>query len=214
MTVYCDVDGTLLDSSARHLRLMQDLLGQENCPWPEDAPDYLTYKADGHSTRAWLETAGFSAEKAAELAARWQAQIEDPAYLAMDRPYDDAAPFLQAVRQLPARIVLVSARQNPEALRRTLADCGLLGLVDELVVVPPRHAADEKAARLRPRITPGDCMVGDTEADLQAAQQLGMPCYLLNRGFRSRRYWQQQGQTAEDSLPAVLRAITDPNKED
>lgn len=214
MTVYCDVDGTLLDSSARHTRLMQDLLQQDGCLWPEDAPDYLTYKADGHSTRAWLETAGFSPEQAAGLAARWQAQIEDPAYLAMDRPYDDAAPFLQAVRQLPAQIVLVSARQNPEALRKTLADCGLLPLVEELLVVPPRHAADEKAARLRPRICPGDCMVGDTEADLRAAQQLGIPCYLLNRGFRSRRYWQQQGLHAWDDLPAVLRAITDLNKED
>ena len=185
MTVYCDVDGTLLDSSARHTRLLQDLLQQDGCLWPENAPDYLTYKADGHSTRAWLETAGFSPEQAAGLAARWQAQI-----------------------------VLISARQNPEALRKTLADCGLLPLVEELLVVPPRHAAGEKAARLRPRIRPGDCMVGDTEADLRAAQQLGIPCYLLNRGFRSRRYWQQQGLHAWDDLPAVLRAITDLNKED
>lgn len=214
MTVYCDVDGTLLDSSARHIRLMQDLLQQDGCLWPTDAPDYLAYKADGHSSRAWLETAGFSAQQAAGLAARWQAQIEAPVYLAMDRPYDDAVPFLQAVRQLPARIVLVSARQNPQALERTLADCSLLPLVDELLVVPPRHAADEKTARLRPRVVPGDCMVGDTEADWKAAQQLDIPCYLLNRGFRSRRYWAQQGQPSYDGLPEVFAAMTHQNKED
>lgn len=214
MTLYCDVDGTLLDSSARHTVLLRDLFREEGLAWPDAAPDYLAYKADGHSTRAWLLEAGLTEEQAADLAARWQARIETPPYLALDRAYPDAIPFLQAVRGQGNAVVLVSARQDADALRHTLERCGLLPLVEELLVVPPLHAADEKAARLRGKITPGDVMVGDTEADLNAARQLGLPCYLLDRGFRSRRYWQRQGVGSYGSLRAVWAAMTHQNKED
>lgn len=52
MTLYCDVDGTLLDSSARHEKLLRDLLAVRGLAWPAAAPDYMRYKADGHSTKA------------------------------------------------------------------------------------------------------------------------------------------------------------------
>ena len=68
MTLYCDVDGTLLDSSARHEKLLRDLLAARGLLWPAAAPDYLRYKADGHSTKAWLMLAGFAPETCAELA--------------------------------------------------------------------------------------------------------------------------------------------------
>ena len=41
MTLYCDVDGTLLDSSARHEKLLRDLLAARGLLWPAAAPDYL-----------------------------------------------------------------------------------------------------------------------------------------------------------------------------
>ena len=214
MTLYCDVDGTLLDSSARHEALLRDLFREDGLTWPAAAPDYLTYKADGHSTRAWLLEAGLPEAQAADIAARWQAKIETPPYLAMDRAYPDAIPFLQAVHGQGDAVVLVSARQDADALRDTLARCALLPLVEELLVVLPVHAADEKAARLRGKIDPGDVLVGDTEADLNAARQLGLPCYLLDRGFRSRRYWQRQGVESYGSLSAVWAAMTHQNKED
>lgn len=214
MTVYCDVDGTLLDSSARHVVLLRDLFRAQGLAWPAAAPDYLAYKADGHSTRAWLLEAGLTEEQAADLAARWQERIETPPYLALDRAYPDAIPFLQAVRRQGNAVVLISARQDADALRQTLERCGLLPLVAELLVVLPVHAADEKAARLRGKINPGDVMVGDTEADINAARQLELPCYLLDRGFRSRRYWQRQGIESYGSLPAVWAAMSHQNKED
>ena len=98
-------------------------------------------------------------EAAQQIAAAWQAQIETAPYLALDRAYPDAVPFLQAVRQIPARTVLVSARQQPDALRATLQRCGLLAWTDDLLVVPPRQAARQKAAVLRECAQPGDVLV-------------------------------------------------------
>lgn len=214
MTVFCDVDGTLLDSSVRHEQLLRDLMQEAGLAWPDRAPDYLAYKADGHNTLAWLREAGFAEEPARRLAEGWRQRIEQPGYLRTDRPYPDAAAFLRAVRHLPADVVLLSARQDAEALRDTLQRCGLLPLVQELIVVPPQGAARHKAEILRSRVQPGDVMVGDTEADLEAARQAGLPCLVLDRGFRSRRYWQQQGQDSYADLEAVLGRLPHMTKEE
>ena len=87
-------------------------------------------------------------------------------------------------------------------------------MAHELLLVPPPHPEPEKAARLQGRITPGDWMVGDTEADQRAAEQLGLPCLVLHRGFRSRRYWQQHEVESFGSLPQVFAAMTDQTKEE
>lgn len=214
MTVYCDVDGTLLDSSARHERLLRDLLKETGIAWPVHAPDYLNYKADGHTTRSWLEAVGISRSKAEKIAAAWQARIETEPYLAMDHSYEDAVAFLRALHEWQAKVVLLSARQDAGALRTTLQRCALLPLADEVVVVSPRRAVDEKAAVLRARAERGDVMVGDTEADLEAAQCVGVRCLVLDRGFRSRNYWKRRGIPSLENLQAVFAAIVGPGKEE
>lgn len=77
MTLYCDVDGTLLDSSARHEKLLRDLLAVRGLAWPAAAPDYMRYKSGGHSTKAWLALAGFAPEVCNEIAAAWREGIEN-----------------------------------------------------------------------------------------------------------------------------------------
>ena len=42
----------------------------------------------------------------------------------------------------------------------------------------------------------------------------GLPCLVLHRGFRSRRYWQQHGVESFGSLPQVFAAMTDQTKEE
>ena len=127
MTLYCDVDGTLLDSSARHEKLLRDLLAARGLLWPAAAPDYLRYKADGHSTKAWLMLAGFAPETCAELADAWRTGIEQPEYLALDTVYPDTLPFLQAMRAAGRDVVLISARQNADALRHSAVNGGAFG---------------------------------------------------------------------------------------
>lgn len=207
MTLYCDVDGTLLDSSARHEALLRDLLAARGLAWPAAAPDYLAYKADGHSTRSWLAAAGFDAAVCDELAAAWRAGIEKPEYLAMDAAYPDTLDFLRWLRQSGRRCVLISARQDAAALRDTLARCGILPLVDELLVVLPVQADRRKAELLRPRAAPGDVMLGDTEVDKNCAEQLGLPWIVLDRGFRSAAYWKAHGVAAARDLQEVKERL-------
>ena len=81
----------------------------------------------------------------------------------------------------------------PTPCRETLDRCGILPLVEELLVVPPVQAEQRKAALLRPRIAPGDAMLGDTEVDKTCAETLGLPYAVLDRGFRSRRFGKRTG---------------------
>lgn len=203
MTLYCDVDGTLLDSSARHEQLLRDLLAERKLLWPDAAPGYLAYKADGHSTSAWLEAAGFTSEQCNEISAAWRKNIEAPAYQAMDHLYSDAIPFLKAMKKEAIPVVLVSARQQPEELCHTLERCGVLPLVEKLIVVSPLHAAEEKISALQTRVQPGDRVVGDTEADRACAEALHLAYAMLDRGFRSKAYWKTCGVQPFHDLPEV-----------
>ena len=136
----------------------------------------------------------------------WRTGIEQPEYLALDTVYPDTLPFLQAMRAAGRDVVLISARQNADALRQTPARCGILPLTVELLVVPPVHADRRKAELLRPRIAPGDVMLGDTEVDKSCAELLGLPWIVLDRGFCSAVYWQAHGvQPAHDLHEAARR---------
>ena len=46
MTLYCDVDGTLLDSSARHEKLLRDLLAARGLRWLFTIPCLVSLAAD------------------------------------------------------------------------------------------------------------------------------------------------------------------------
>lgn len=203
MTLYCDVDGTLLDSSARHEQLLRDLLAERKLLWPDTAPDYLAYKADGHSTFAWLAAVGFTAKQCNEISAAWRKNIEAPAYQAMDHLYPDAIPFLKTMKKEAIPVALVSARQQPEKLCHMLERCGVLLLVEELIVVSPLHATEEKICALRTRVQPGDRVVGDTEADRDCAEALHLPYAMLDRGFRSKAYWKASGVQSFHDLTEV-----------
>ena len=67
------------------------------------------------------------------------------------------------------------------------------------------QAEQRKAALLRPRIAPGDAMLGDTEVDKTCAETLGLPCAVLDRGFRSAAFWEAHGVKALHGLEEAKR---------
>ena len=73
------------------------------------------------------------------------------------------------------------------------------------MVVPPVQAEQRKAALLRPRIAPVDAMLGDTEVDKTCAETLGLPCAVLDRGFRSAAFWEAHGVKALHGLEGAKR---------
>jgi putative hydrolase of the HAD superfamily len=101
-------------------------------------------------------------------------------------PYPDAAPALGRVRQLGVKAAVVS--NWDVSLRAVLADVGLGGLVDDIVVSAevgvrkPDPAIVDAALRRLGSPAPKTLMVGDSpETDVAAAQAAGVRAVLVDR---------------------------------
>lgn len=214
MIFVLDLDGTLINSSERHSRLMQQILSEapseilrDRC---FDPVEFMEYKADGNSGLKYLtERLGLPEDTAGQIMAKWRRQIEEEYWLSLDVLYPDVLEFLNSLKQRQRKVYYLTARQNREGLLRELARLGIAGYADETIVVSPIAAGKEKKAAVEKILEKtGEaegpvCIVGDTENEYTLAKELSLPCYMLNRGFRSERYWKNLGVTSINSLCGI-----------
>jgi len=206
MTIFCDLDGTLIDSTKRHIILLQNLLYRYHIELNLD--DYFSYKFDGNSTKSFLLKAHLPHPLVGQISAEWQQHIEDEEYLSMDTIYPDVLPFLQS-QSVQNDIVYVSARKNQQATMVALESYGLVGFAKKIYIVDPANAAQEKIRAIKSMATMWDYFVGDTEVDLECAQHLGITGLVLNRGFRSKAYWDKRRMFSFDNLYTLQAEIVD-----
>lgn len=202
-TLYLDLDGTLIDVRHRHqaaYAAAARAVGVE--PLAERA--------------AWTRRrAGASAADLIDPALRerfrreWLARIETPDLLRMDTPLPGVIVALAELRRSHS-LVLVSLRHDRDALERQL---GWLGLSEYLSGMhTPTIEAPTKAALIRAAgPAADDIVVGDTEADVEAARELGLTSVCVVTGLRSRRLLQELNldYLLEDvaALPALLSGL-------
>lgn len=207
MTIFCDLDGTLIDSSVRHIVLLKDLLSAYFSVVPFSVEDYLDRKTDGINTKTYLFEKGIDRVTAQMIAAAWAEHIEDDNYLETDTLYSDALPFLRAQKSSNRRVVFVSARKNETALQDTLERLQILKFADQLIIVSPSHAAQNKELQIKPIARLGDCFIGDTEVDIECATAVGLQGFALNRGFRSKAYWDRCKTVSYSNLSQICEQI-------
>ena len=209
MICLLDLDGTLIDSTKRHWMLMEALL-KEYCAECADAfapTEYMEYKADGHSGKQYLtEILHLENAKASEVQGYWTKHIEEEQYLQLDALYEDALPFLQELKHRGYRIIYLTARQNTQGLHRELVRLNLAEYAEQVIIVDPSAAKEEKILATRALLAsdPQVILIGDTENEQAVADAIGIPVYLLNRGFRSRKYWDTRQAASYDSLNEIF----------
>ena len=194
-----DLDGTIIDSTKRHYMLMERILMDYGIEVPSDfAKSYMGYKADGNSGKSYLkDILGLTPETADKIQKEWIDHIEDDDFLLTDELYPDA---LKALEEADGRIVFLTVRENESGLRKELTR---LGIGDhELIVLPHTGSKSRVLKELN-----GDCiMIGDTEVDYEASKEACCKSYILNRGFRSERYWEQRGIRSHKDLSDLNQA--------
>lgn len=214
MIYILDLDGTLIDSSERHSRLMRQIVSEAPQEIMQgrrfDPVEFMEYKADGNSGLKYLtDQLGLEEDTAGQMMSEWRQQIEKECWLKLDVLYPDALEFLNRLKQKYRKIYYLTARQNKKGLLWELKRLGIDGYADETIVVSPADARKEKKAvveeilRKTGKADGTVCIVGDTENEYTLAKELSLPCYLLNRGFRSERYWQNRGIKSIDSLIGI-----------
>lgn len=189
-TLVLDLDGPLLDGRERHYRCYSDILrahGHE----PVAADRYWAMKRSRVSRRALLALSGAAALYDVFLA-DWLRLIETRDYLRFDRLQDGVPGILADWKAEGRRLLLATLRTNRANLDWQLDTLGIARHLDAIVAVAGDHVAADKAAGIAPLLSAGalrDVLwVGDTEADVAAARQLGVRVCAVSCGLRTADY--------------------------
>jgi phosphoglycolate phosphatase-like HAD superfamily hydrolase len=225
-TIFFDLDGPLLDVRARYHGVYASIareLGIEPLPlaryWAEKRKrtpldQFFAGYPDHERLRAvYLE--------------RWLAQIEAPDWLAHDTVVPGAPECLKVLRE-HHRLVLVSLRRDPAALRRQLEWTGLMGFFSMVrsgwEASLPATTDDREAGETLPRsggaglksdwmqelLADGDgVLIGDSEIDMEAAQLARIFAIGVSFGIREPDDLRRWGAEAMvDSLGEIPDILT------
>lgn len=222
MRYVLDLDGTLIDSSERHYLLMQQVLDKKSF----NGAEFMKYKSDGNSGKKYLtECLNLPETDALEIMKLWQAQIEEEQWLSYDKLYPDTLEFLDWIKSRDSKIYFLTARQREEAVLNEVKRLGIADYANEICVVSPTEALEQKKAFVKKMIKEDSKtdviirddlsqdngihndlihIVGDTENEYRLAKDLSLPYSILNRGFRSKKYWDNQGVSSVSSLREII----------
>ena len=157
-----------------------------------------------------LARSGVAPERQDQFLARFLAEIEAPARLALDRLFPGVEAALAALAARGDRLVLLSLRRSPRAFADQVERLGIAGAFER--VDAGRTAEDGRTAKRdlieRSGFGGPAAVVGDTEADMGAALALGLIPVGVTTGLRNHRYLLAAGAaTVVDrvgQLPAAL----------
>jgi phosphoglycolate phosphatase-like HAD superfamily hydrolase len=202
-SIILDLDGTILDSRYRHKKLLYDLLLKRmpQLKW-KDLDDFLKYKSDGYSTFQYLKKK-FPRLKSKDIANEWVNEIEEPFYLKFDQVYSDTYEFLSILHS-KYYLILLTARKNQMLVIQQLEEYALINFFCDIQVVSPDK---KKILHNYPNEDEILAVVGDTEKDKETADHYNCDFYALSRGFRSKKFWENQGISSHTSLFEILEKI-------
>jgi len=203
-TIVFDFDGTLLNSSQRHVNVLKECMSELGY-LSLDISDYLTFKADGNSTEDYLKKLGFCESDCQRISTWWIEKIESPVHLKIDYLYDDTIPTLGACCKKRYTLYLLSARQSEKNLINQVHNFRITPYFKQILCVSPIKAAKNKARIIMD--LDADLIVGDTEADWEASIAAGKTCYILNRGFRNESYWSRLHVKSYSSLEPLINQL-------
>ena len=182
--IYLDLDGTLVDVQERYCRLHTDIakgLGFQPMP---------PYRFWAQKRRgAPLETILSDWDEPARRAYNrlWLASIEAPDYLRLDKLVPGTREALETLTQR-FRLVVVTMRRNGSELRRQLRELEIDDYLTAVIAAADYPSADYTKVQLL-RLS-GEkngqraIVVGDSEADVQTARDLGAPAVCVLSGIR------------------------------
>ena len=185
--LYFDLDGTLVDVRKRHYAAYADTMRELGLtPLPEQT--YWDARRDGASNADLM--GNVDAECHSRFAEKWLARVESPSYVRLDTLIPGARATLAALRE-SYELVLVTMRQDRASLLEQLDE---LSLRKFFSAVYSRDGSDEPQSKSKlirlfgNSVRDGATVIGDSEADVEAARDLGIESVCVTSGVRSRRY--------------------------
>lgn len=208
MTVYCDLDGPILDVSHRYWQIHRDVLTKLGSA-------YLSRRDYWHLKRMRKSTSDILARvNAQNLVGEYTemrlACIEKPKYLEYDRVCPGARLALTILKR-NHRLVLMTLRCSVEALHGELRHLELVSLFDRIL-----SSGEQRIPRWGIKVdlihsdgyqdgTPG-VIIGDSESDIVAGKQLGLRTVGISCGIRTEDLLVAMG--ADAVFPSLVQFVS------
>jgi phosphoglycolate phosphatase-like HAD superfamily hydrolase len=205
MNIGLDFDGTILDSSHRHVLALRQASAFYQINLAQNQ-DFLDYKRTGQSTLNYLLSKNIHFKTATKLNQKWQALIENNSLISQDVLYPDTIKFLTQISR-NHHLFLVTARKYPHLLKKQLKKLGLKQYFQDVFIVKP----SKNAAQLKHEITKNlhlAIIIGDTETDWQWANLSQANFFALNRGFRNQDFWTKKQVISYDNLETIIKELS------
>ena len=185
--VLFDLDGTLLDTYMDLVNAVNHMLREYNYPerCPEDVRRFLGNGAADLVHRSL--PAGVDAETEERFLAGYKEYYNQHSKI-FTKPYDGVLEVLESLRRSGIKVAVVS--NKPDATVKTLCEEYFGGLVDFSVGDRPdirrKPAADPLLFAMKELDCTRAVYVGDSEVDVEAANNAELPCVSVTWGFRDR----------------------------
>jgi phosphoglycolate phosphatase-like HAD superfamily hydrolase len=200
-----DLDGTLLDSRRRHISVLTDCVNEihgtkyGDC----DFDDFVKYKAEGYNGLSYLASKKIPNES--EIFSLWKKKIEYWEYLQTDVLYPDIRECLDVLRK-NRNLFLITARANNTNAERQLSSLGIDKFFIKISIVS--NSGDTGYSKYEAlNSLSADCVIGDTEADLDLAKHAKCMFFPLNNGFRSAKFWKQYVERSYGNIHEILSQL-------
>lgn len=190
MNIYFDFDGTLTDITQRHygvyVQSVENFGGR-----PIELGEYWSKKRNKIEWSELLSLSELDGEIEDEFLQYFIARIESLEMLKIDPLFDHSEDVLKALCK-DHKLVLVSLRRSHENLLDQLKNLGVDHYFDAILSGHSdtvEGTLNKKATVIRSYTTDkGGYIIGDTEADISAAKQLGITSIAVTTGIREQEY--------------------------
>lgn len=178
---------------------------------PLDTRTWWTLKRRGASWDEILRRSQLPASLRGGFLERFVALIEAPASLGLDRLFPGTRAALETLAGHGDRLVLLSLRRSSAGFLQQVHDLGVAPLFERTCALNGQPAGHLDKLELIRRIGFGApaAVVGDTEADVLAARELGLAAIGVASGLRNRGYLRRAGADVVldgiRQVPAALR---------
>lgn len=214
MKIFFDLDGTLIDISQRHYQVYKSAVVKfDGEPLPQKR--YWQLKRDNTQWSELLKYSRIALKHESDFMTHFTHNIESQDMLSLDNLFAQSREVLKNL-QKNHELILVSLRRNPRNLRLQLEK---LGLTQYFKHILSGHS-DTKEGVLTKKATVIQelgqlgqaCIIGDTEADISAGKQLGIPSIALTTGIRSKEFLAKlnpdYSADSIDDVQSIIGSIT------
>jgi phosphoglycolate phosphatase len=178
MNIFCDLDGTLIDSRIRLYELFRYLVPCSNLSFDE----YWGFKRNQINHRQILiENFKYSESQICSFEKSWMGQIELKEWLDLDHPFENVKDFLLYLNSFN-NIYIVTARQNKQNVYMQLDRFGWTGIFRD-VLVTEQNSSKVDLITNSVKVEMDDWIVGDTGKDVQTGRTLGIKTAAVLSGF-------------------------------